>query len=56
MSAHMTVQIRKLSTTDSDFAKQLSGVLAFEAREDESINTVVANVLNDVRENGDKNI
>lgn len=50
----MTVQIRKLSTTDSDFAKQLSGVLAFEAREDESINTVVANVLNDVRENGDK--
>lgn len=50
----MTVQIRKLSTTDPDFAKQLSGVLAFEAREDESINTVVANVLNDVKENGDK--
>ena len=50
----MTVQIRKLATTQSDFSNQLANVLAFEAKEDESINTVVANVLADVRENGDK--
>lgn len=50
----MTVQIRKLATTQSDFRNQLANVLAFEAKEDESINTVVANVLADVRENGDK--
>lgn len=50
----MTVQIRKLETTQSDFRDQLANVLAFEAKEDESINTVVANVLTDVRENGDK--
>ena len=50
----MTVQIRKLETTQSDFRNQLANVLAFEAKEDESINTVVANVLADVRENGDK--
>ncbi len=50
----MTVQIRKLATTQSDFSNQLANVLAFEAKEDESINNVVANVLADVRENGDK--
>ena len=50
----MTVQIRKLETTQSDFRNQLANVLAFEAKEDESINTVVANVLADVRKNGDK--
>lgn len=50
----MTVQIRKLSTAEPDFVNQLSSILAFEAKEDESINTVVANVLNDVKENGDK--
>ena len=50
----MTVQIRKLATTQSDFRNQLANVLAFEAKEDETINTVVANVLADVRENGDK--
>lgn len=50
----MTVQIRKLATTQNDFSNQLANVLAFEAKEDESINTVVANVLADVRENGDK--
>lgn len=50
----MTVQIRKLATTQSDFKSQLANVLAFEAKEDESINTVVANVLEDVRTNGDK--
>lgn len=50
----MTVQIRKLATTQSDFKSQLANILAFEAKEDESINTVVAHVLADVRTNGDK--
>ena len=50
----MTVQIRKLTTTQPDFDKALSDVLAFEAKEDESINTVVANVLSDVKIHGDK--
>ncbi len=50
----MTVQIRRLATTQSDFKNQLANVLAFEAKEDESINTVVANVLADVKANGDK--
>lgn len=50
----MTIQIRKLATTQSDFRSQLANVLAFEAKEDESINTVVTNVLEDVRINGDK--
>ena len=50
----MTIQIRKLSTAEADFASKLSNILAFEAKEDESINTVVADVLANVRENGDK--
>ncbi len=50
----MTIQIRKLSTAEADFASKLSNILAFEAKEDESINTVVADVLADVRKNGDK--
>lgn len=41
----MTVQIRRLATTQSDFKNQLANVLAFEEKEDESINSVVANVL-----------
>lgn len=50
----MTVQIRRLATTQSDFKNQLANVLAFEEKEDESINSVVANVLADVKTNGDK--
>ncbi len=50
----MTVQIRRLVSTQSDFKNQLTQVLAFEAKEDESINTTVAAILADIRENGDK--
>ena len=50
----MTVQIRRLATTQSDFKNQLANVLALEEKEDESINSVVANVLADVKTNGDK--
>ena len=50
----MTVQIRRLATTQSDFKNQLANVLAFEEKEDESINSVVANVLADVKTKGDK--
>ena len=49
----MTIQIRKLDSTNPDFKAQLSAVLAFEAGEDEAIDRVAAQILADVKARGD---
>ena len=49
----MSVVIRQLDTTDSDFHHKLMAVLAFEASEDEAIDRVAATIIADVRERGD---
>jgi histidinol dehydrogenase len=49
----MSVQIRKLDSTDADFNAQLRAVLAFEAGEDEAIDRAAAGILADVKARGD---
>jgi histidinol dehydrogenase len=49
----MSVQIRKLDSTDADFNAQLRAVLAFEAGEDEAIDRAAADILADVKARGD---
>lgn len=47
------VAIKRLSTTDSDFKARLDELLAFEAAQDENIESTVANILADVKTRGD---
>jgi len=49
----MTIQIRKLDSGSADFKSALRAVLAFEASEDEAIETAVAGILSDVKTRGD---
>ena len=49
----MSVVIRQLNSTDSDFHHKLMAVLAFEASEDEAIDRVAATIIADVRQRGD---
>ena len=49
----MTIQIRKLDSTDAGFKKQLDTLLAFEASTDDAIETAVAKILQDVKARGD---
>lgn len=49
----MTIQIRKLDSSNPDFKAQLSGVLAFEASEDDAIDRAAAQILADVKARGD---
>ena len=49
----MSVEIRKLNSSDQDFREQLMAVLAFEASEDEAIDRAAASILADVRQRGD---
>ena len=49
----MTIQIRKLDSTDPDFAQQLKTLLAFETETDEAIEAAVAKILHDVKTRGD---
>ncbi len=49
----MSIQIRKLDSTDPDFNAQLRAVLAFEASEDDAIDRAAARILADVRARGD---
>ncbi len=49
----MSVDIRKLDSSDKDFREQLMAVLAFEASEDEAIDRAAASILSDVRQRGD---
>ncbi len=49
----MSMNIRRFSTRDSDFDKNLKDLLAFETAQDDSIDVVVANILKDVKTRGD---
>jgi histidinol dehydrogenase len=49
----MTIQIRKLDSTEPDFRKKLDTLLAFEASADDAIESAVANILADVKARGD---
>lgn len=47
------MKIRRFSSTDSDFDSKLKILLAFESAQDDSIDIVVADILRDVKKNGD---
>lgn len=47
------MKIRRFSTTDQDFDKNLKDLLAFETAQDDKIDTVVADILRDVKTRGD---
>ena len=47
------MNIRRFSTKDSDFDKNLKDLLAFETAQDDSIDVVVANILKDVKTRSD---
>lgn len=47
------MKIRRFSSTDSDFDSKLKTLLAFESAQDDSIDIVVADILSDVKKNGD---
>lgn len=47
------MKIRRFSTRDSDFDKNLKELLAFETAQDDSVDVVVANILKDVKARGD---
>ena len=47
------MDIRRFSTTDSDFDSKLKALLAFETAQDDSIDLVVADILRDVKKRGD---
>ncbi|HTJ94294.1 MAG TPA: histidinol dehydrogenase, partial [Pararobbsia sp.] len=49
----MSIKIRQLDSTHVQFKDQLRAVLAFEASEDEAIESAVARILADVRARGD---
>ncbi|HEY8099761.1 MAG TPA: histidinol dehydrogenase [Burkholderiaceae bacterium] len=52
----MSIQIRKLDSTDLQFKTKLAGVLAFEASEDEAIDRAAASILADVKLCGDASV
>lgn len=47
------MDIRRFSSTDSDFDNKLKALLAFETAQDDSIDQVVADILRDVKKRGD---
>lgn len=47
------MNIRRLSTKDQDFDAVLKALLAFETAQDDKIDTVVADILKDVKLRGD---
>lgn len=47
------MDIRRFSSTDSDFDTKLRALLAFETAQDDSIDMVVADILRDVKKRGD---
>jgi histidinol dehydrogenase len=49
----MSLQIRKLDSTQAGFRQELDALLAFEASTDDAIETAVTAILRDVRERGD---
>lgn len=49
----VNIDIRRFSTTDTDFDEKLKALLAFETAQDDSVDEVVANILKDVKSRGD---
>jgi histidinol dehydrogenase len=49
----MSIQIRKLDSTQPDFRQKLDALLAFEASTDDAIESAVARILHDVKARGD---
>ena len=49
----MSLQIRKLDSTQPDFKQRLDTLLAFEASTDDAIETAVAKILHEVKTRGD---
>ena len=49
----VSMKIRRLSTKDNTFDADLRALLAFETAQDDSIDTVVAGILKDVKSRGD---
>lgn len=49
----MSINVRRFSTTDTDFDDKLKKLLAFETAQDDSVDEVVANILKDVKKRGD---
>ncbi len=49
----MSLQIRKLDSTQPDFKQKLDTLLAFEASTDDAIETAVTAILRDVKQRGD---
>ncbi len=47
------IKLSRLSTTDADFDARLDALLAFDSVQDLSVETTVANILADVKKNGD---
>jgi histidinol dehydrogenase len=47
------MNIRRLSTQDNSFESELKALLAFETAQDDTVDTVVANILKDVKARGD---
>lgn len=47
------MDIRRLSTSDTDFDAKLKALLAFETAQDDRVDTVVADILKDVKARGD---
>lgn len=47
------MKIRRLSTQDTSFDADLKALLAFETAQDDSVDTVVASILKDVKNRGD---
>jgi len=47
------MNIRRFSTRQADFEQQLNALLAFETAQDDSVDGVVANIINDIKVRGD---
>ena len=47
------MNIKRLSTTDTNFDTELKALLAFETAQDDAVDIVVANILKDVKTRGD---
>ena len=48
------IAITKLTSTDADFQEKLSALLAFEASQDDAIDSAVGQILSDVKRHGDQ--
>jgi histidinol dehydrogenase len=49
----MTIEIRRLDTRDNDFSSELETLLAWESVSDKKVQTIVTDILDDVKTRGD---